>query len=141
MFHALLTLKLAGTLMAGLPPIGAMVGTNASATSTVADVAPPDSVREYRGVYETGFEKSWFRPCDTQAADELWWVTLTDAALHQRDSLARRLPAGTGPVYVRWRGTISARMMAGHMGRGTRYMLVSEVLEVRRAGDSSCATT
>jgi hypothetical protein len=138
MLHALLTLKLAGTLVAGLPSAGA-VGITARATR-IEVVTPPDSVREYRGVYETGFEKSWFRPCDTQASDELWWVTLTDAALHQRDSLAKLLTTGTGPVYVRWRGTISARMMAGHMGRGTRYMLVSEVLEVRRAGEASCAT-
>ena len=34
-------------------------------------------------------------------------------------------------MIARWRGTISDRMPAGQMGRGTRYMLVHEVLEVR----------
>jgi hypothetical protein len=39
--------------------------------------ARPDSIREYRGVYESGFEVSWFHPCDATAGDDTWWVTLT----------------------------------------------------------------
>ena len=102
--------------------------------------APRDSVREYRGVYETGFEVSWFRPCDAPAGDDRWWVTLTDPALRQRDSLARALPGAPRAVFVRWRGATSARMPlgAGHMGRGSRYLLVSEILELRAADDASC---
>jgi hypothetical protein len=109
--------------------------------------APPDTVREYRGLYETGFEVSWFHPCEAPSGDDVWWVTLTDRALHQRDSIAATLPAPQagqrGSVFVRWRGTTSARMPmgAGHMGRGSRYMLVHEILDIRPAtGGEGCAT-
>lgn len=100
-----------------------------------------DTVREYRGRYETGFEISWFHPCDAPRGDDTWWITLTDDALRQRDSLAKRLPAGSaGTVFVRWRGTTSMKMRAGHMGRGTRYMLVHEVLDLRPESPEDCAT-
>jgi hypothetical protein len=87
--------------------------------------------REFHGAYSRGFEASWFAPCDAPRDDALWWVTLTEGARLQRDSLLRTLtrPA-TGALAVRWRGTVSARMPAGQMGRGTRYLLVTEVLEV-----------
>ena len=103
-----------------------------------------DSVREYRGVYESAFEASWFHPCDAPSGDDLWWVTLSDAALRQRDSLAARVPAAERvgkAVFVRWRATVSDRMQAGHMGRGSRYMLVTEVLEVRPASGVGCSST
>ena len=91
----------------------------------------PGPVRELRGSYTRGFEASWFVPCDAPRDDALWWVTLTEDARLQRDSLLRRLTApATGALAVRWRGTISDRMPAGQMGRGTRYLLVTEVLEV-----------
>jgi hypothetical protein len=95
-------------------------------------LASPGAVREFRGAYTRGFEASWFVPCDAARDDALWWVTLTEDARLQRDSLLKTLtqPA-TGALAVRWRGTISERMPAGQMGRGTRYMLVHEVLEVR----------
>lgn len=99
-----------------------------------------DTIREYRGLYETGFEVSWFHPCGAQPGDDTWWVTLTDPALQQRDSLARKLTGPSRSVFVRWRGTTSMKMPAGHMGRGTRYMLVSEVLELRPAEEAGCAT-
>lgn len=99
-----------------------------------------DTIREYRGLYETGFEVSWFHPCDAQPGDHTWWVTLTDPALEQRDSLAKKLTGQPRSVFVRWRGTTSMKMPAGHMGRGTRYMLVSEVLELRPAEEAGCAT-
>src|SRR5215207_402899 len=100
-----------------------------------------DTVREYRGLYETGFEVSWFHPCDAQPGDDTWWVTLSDAALRQRDSLAKKLTGQPRTLFVRWRGTTSMKMPAGHMGRGTRYMLVSEVLELRAADEAGCSTT
>ncbi|HEV7991794.1 MAG TPA: hypothetical protein VGP25_08220 [Gemmatimonadaceae bacterium] len=106
---------------------------------------PADTVREYRGTYETGFEVSWFHPCDAPSGDDVWWVTLTDRALHQRDSIGAKLPAPQpgqqGSVFVRWRGTTSARMPmgAGHMGRGSRYMLVHEILDIRPSG--GCQST
>jgi hypothetical protein len=105
--------------------------------------AAPDTVREYRGVYETGFEVSWFRPCDAPAGDDNWWVTLTDDALRQRDSLARTLTGRPRAVFVRWRATLSPKMAmgAGHMGRGSRYMLVTEVLSIRPADEAGCTST
>jgi hypothetical protein len=100
-----------------------------------APVAPRDTstlVREYRGAYTSGFEMSWFEPCDAPFDDRMWWVTLTGEALEQRDSLlaALKVPKTTG-LMVRWRGTISPRMPAGHMARGTRYMLVTQILDIR----------
>src|SRR5215211_3042611 len=98
-----------------------------------------DSVREHRGVYETGFEVSWFHPCGAPPGDDLWWVTLSDAALRQRDSLAKQLTGQPRAVFLRWRGTTSTKMRAGHMGRGSRYLLVTEVLELRAADDARCS--
>jgi hypothetical protein len=104
-------------------------------------VAQPDTVREYRGTYETGFEVSWFHPCGAERGDDRWWVTLGDDALRQRDSLAKLLPNQPRAVFVRWRGTVSPKMPAGtgHMGRGSRYMLVTEILELRPAEEAGCA--
>jgi hypothetical protein len=122
---------------------GSLALADASADSRVVDrptaAAAADSVREYRGTYATGFEVSWFHPCGAPVGDDMWWVTLTDEALRQRDSLARTLSGPPGAVYVRWRGTISDRMPAGHMGRGSRYMLVVEVLELRPATEAACS--
>ena len=115
----------------------APVAPPASAATTPAPVTMPESStrvgdREYRGAYTRGFEASWFAPCDAPLGDRQWWVTLTEPARLQRDSLLRALDGEpTGALAVRWRGTISERMRAGHMGAGTRYMLVTEVLEVR----------
>jgi hypothetical protein len=117
------------------------------AAALLGSSTPADTVREYRGTYETGFEVSWFHPCDAPAGDDVWWVTLTNHALRQRDSLAAKLPAPPadhrGAVFVRWRGTTSEKMPmgAGHMGRGTRYMLVREILDIRPATGAGCSTT
>ena len=99
-----------------------------------------DSVREYQGLYETGFEVSWFHACDAEPDDDTWWVTLTNDALRQRDSLTKALTGHPRALLVRWRGTDSPKMPmgAGHMGRGSRYMLVSEVLAVRASDEKGC---
>jgi hypothetical protein len=109
-----------------------------STTSAAVDRAGVE--REFRGAYTRGFEASWFAPCDASFGDALWWVTLTEPARLQRDSMLKALTqAPTGALAVRWRGTISARMPAGHMGRGTRYLLVTEVLDVQPLrGESAC---
>jgi hypothetical protein len=112
------------------PAPAAEQATGVPATAPVLESA--GAVREFRGAYTRGFEASWFVPCDAARDDALWWVTLTEDARLQRDSLLRALTApATGALAVRWRGTISARMPAGQMGRGTRYLLVYEVLDVR----------
>jgi hypothetical protein len=100
-----------------------------------------DTVREYSGTYETGFEVSWFHPCGAERGDDSWWVTLGDDALRQRDSLAKRLTGQPRTVFVRWRGTVSPKMPAGtgHMGRGSRYMLVTEILELKPVEEAGCS--
>ena len=100
------------------------------------------STHEYRGAYQSGFEKSWFSPCAMPSGDKLWWVTLTDDALHQRDSLLTTLKSPPTEGYaVRWRASISPRMPAGHMGRGTRYMLVTQIIDIKRLpSDWNCLT-
>jgi hypothetical protein len=125
-----------GACSRSAPPAEAPAPAAEPAAASVPAPSPvlvaPGAVREFRGSYTRGFEASWFVPCDAAIDDALWWVTLTEDARLQRDSLLKTLtrPA-TGALAVRWRGTISGRMPAGQMGRGTRYMLVHEVLEVR----------
>ncbi len=97
-------------------------------------MAPRDTtIREYRGAYQRGFEQSWFASCGAPPDDRQWWVTLTDQALAERDSILATIPklGPTDGLYVRWKARVGAKMPAGMMGRGTRYMLVTEVLEVR----------
>lgn len=118
----------------------------AIATAPTPTPTPPEATtsagatREFRGAYTRGFEASWFAPCDTPRDDALWWVTLTEEARLQRDSLLKAMTrAPTGALAVRWRGTVSARMPAGQMGRGTRYLLVTDILEVRPLpGEGAC---
>jgi len=143
-FHAItmrliVPLALAGGL-ASLSPAG-HTGSAADAMRNARAVA--DSVREYRGLYETGFEVSWFHPCGAPSGDDSWWVTLSNDALRQRDSLAKSVSGQPRTLYVRWRGTVSPKMPfgAGHMGRGSRYMLVTEVLQLRASDESGCTST
>jgi len=137
----LLPLALAGGLAILAPAHRTAAGTPPIAT--VGARIPADTVREYRGIYETGFEVSWFHPCGAPSGDDRWWVTLSHEALRQRDSLAKSLTGQPRALYVRWRGTVSARMPAGagHMGRGSRYMLVTEVLQLRAADEGGCTST
>ena len=113
------------------------------APATTALVLPDTGVeREFRGAYTRGFEASWFAPCGAPRDDALWWVTLTEPARLERDSLLAALTqASTGALAVRWRGTISPRMPAGQMGRGTRYLLVTQVIEVRPLPPEGACTT
>lgn len=115
----------------------------APASGVPAVHAQSDTVHEYRGLYETGFEVSWFHPCGAPAGDDSWWVTLSNDALRQRDSLAKTLTGQPRVLYVRWRGTVSPKMPAGtgHMGRGSRYLLVTEVLQLRASDESGCTST
>jgi hypothetical protein len=99
------------------------------------------TIREYRGAYQRGFEQSWFASCGAPSDDRQWWVTLTDQALAERDSILATIPkvGPTDGLYIRWKARVSTRMPAGMMGRGTRYILVTEVLEIRpTAGGDPC---
>lgn len=120
------------------PPADAPAPVPAPDTASTPVLAAPITTpapgveREFRGAYTRGFEASWFAPCDAPMDDALWWVTLTEDARLQRDSMLKALTVpGTGALAVRWRGTISSRMPAGQMGRGTRYLLVTRIVELR----------
>lgn len=128
-------------VLAGVSAIAASTSRTPVGHASSAAAVRADSAREFRGFYQTGFEVSWFRPCDAPAGDDLWWVTLSDEALRQRDSLAKRLTGQPRSVFVRWRGTTSAKMPAGHMGQGSRYLLVSTILELRSADEAGCSAT
>ena len=134
---ASLPVLLFGTLALAVP----QTRPSANLDRRPVDGVRADTARELRGTYETGFEVSWFHPCGAPVGDDLWWVTLSDAALRQRDSLAKKLTGQPRSLYVRWRGTTSPKMPAGtgHMGRGSRYLFVSEILEVRSADEAGCS--
>lgn len=137
----LIPLALAGGLAVLSPAHRPTASTPSLAGPGAASLA--DTVREYRGIYETGFEVSWFHPCGAPAGDDRWWVTLSHEALRQRDSLAKALTGQPRALYVRWRATVSEKLPAGagHMGRGSRYMLVTEVLQLRAADEGGCTST
>jgi len=123
--------------------LGVANGGQSPATAALPVRAHADTVGEYRGLYETGFEVSWFHACGAPRGDDSWWVTLSNDALRQRDSLARAIEGKPRTLYVRWRATVSPKMPAGagHMGRGSRYMLVTEVLQLRASDASGCTST
>jgi hypothetical protein len=130
-------------LAAGLATLEPARHTGTPATAVQSTRMRADTLREYRGLYETGFEVSWFHPCGAPAGDDSWWVTLSNDALRQRDSLAKSVTGQPRALYVRWRGTVSPKMPAGagHMGRGSRYLLVTEVLQLRASDESGCTAT
>jgi hypothetical protein len=135
---------LGGLLMTQASPAAGRAAVSVRARSAGADTVrtQADSIREYHGVYETGFEVSWFHPCDATPGDDTWWVTLTNDALRQRDSLAKGLTGRPRAVLVRWRATVGPKMPAGagHMGRGSRYMLVTQVLSLSAADNAGCTS-
>lgn len=142
-----LTLATAALVLAGVSACSRRAEPDVAPAPKSAVVTAPDTlrsnsrtsqsqqdrpIREFLGSYQRGFEQSWFSACDAPADDRLWWVTLTDEALAQRDSmLARITTPATNGLAVRWLGSISPRMRAGHTGKGTRYMLVTKVLDIR----------
>lgn len=103
-------------------------------------------VREYQGSYSSGYEVSWFEPCGAPRDDAKWWVTLSEDARLDRDSLLKLMPVRPRQgLAVRWRGTVSPKMRggAGHMGQGSRYMLVTRILTLRALdgdGNGACST-
>ena len=129
-------------LAAGIAAVWPTPHATSAVTAARTVSAPADTVREYRGLYETGFEVSWFHPCGAPPGDDSWWVTLSNDALRQRDSLTKSLAGQPRRLYVRWRATVGPKMPAGagHMGRGSRYMLVTEVLQLRASDESGCTS-
>lgn len=99
--------------------------------------------REYRGTYQRGFEQSWFSPCGAPRGDNMWWVTLSDDAVRQRDSLLATITSPkTNGLAVRWKATVGAKMPAGMMGRGTRYIYVTAIEEIwPLPSEGACSTS
>lgn len=132
-------MSLASTLLA-LALAAAPAPVPAAAQDTSRGVAV-DSLAEYVGWYQWGFEHSEFIACGVARGDGPWWVVPTVVALAQRDSLAATvIPGGTGPVFVRVRGIAGTRLPkgVGHLGGSTRYFRVQEVLAMRKAEGASC---
>jgi hypothetical protein len=113
----------------------------AAPAAALARAAGEPPLPEYHGHYSWGFEVSRFVACGSPADDRPWWVTLSDRALAQRDSVVATLP-GPAParVYVRWRGVAGGRLpSAGHMGRSRRYFAAGEIVELRLPRSGDCA--
>jgi hypothetical protein len=112
---------------------GFLLAIGGTAAAQAGPTQKDSTIREYHGAYQRGFEQSWFASCGAPPDDRQWWVTLTDQALAERDSILARIPkvGTTDGLYIRWKGRVGPRMPAGMMGRGTRYILVTEVLEIK----------
>ncbi|HEY0970334.1 MAG TPA: hypothetical protein VGE02_05090 [Gemmatimonadales bacterium] len=95
--------------------------------------------RDVSGHYTGGRGGSWFRPCGIASTDSAWWVTFTDRAVVQRDSLRSvgALPDGERR-FVRWLGAVTEGGEVGPRGRGAPALLVREILDVRPPSSGDC---
>ena len=95
-------------------------------------------VTEFAGHYTKAPSASWFVACGAAAADSSW-VTFTDRAVAQRDSIARTgLLADGQRHFVRWRAAVTERGEVGPRGPGVPALLVREILVARPAAAGDC---
>ena len=106
--------------------------------------ATVDSVRDYRGEWESGFETSTFRGCNGTLPRKIWVSVAADANVGTKwlDSV------GTGGVrryYVRVRGILRGpadrRKFGagyGHLGGADYELYITRVLEVKPPGEPNC---
>jgi hypothetical protein len=95
-------------------------------------------VSEHAGHYTFGASSSWFWACGAAAADSSW-VTFTDRAVAQRDSIQRTGALSTGERYfVRWRAAVTSGGEVGPRGPGVPALLVREILVLRPAAAGDC---
>lgn len=93
---------------------------------------------EHAGHLTPGPAGSWFVACGAAAADSAW-VTFTDGAVAQRDSLMRTGQLHTGMRhFVRWRAAVTLGGEIGPRGAGFPAYLVREILAVRPAAAGDC---
>jgi hypothetical protein len=91
-------------------------------------------VQEFAGHLTATADAYWFRPCT--AAEERWWVTLTDRSVGQvRAALDEGRINRSSPAFVRWRAALTDERV---VGPGGPALLVREVLEIRSAGAADC---
>lgn len=121
---------------APLVVLAALLGTTAC-TSRHLDLGQLPT-RDVTGHYTGSRGQSWFRPCGLAPSDSAWWVTFTDRAVIQRDSLRRAgaLPDGERR-FVRWLAAVTESGRVGPRGPGAPALLVREIIDVRppTAGD------
>lgn len=93
---------------------------------------------EYAGHLTHTTSGNWFVPCGLPAADSAW-VTFTDAAAAQYDSLTRTgmLTAGSRR-YVHWLAAVTENGEVGPRGPGKPAYLVREVRVLRPAAPGDC---
>lgn len=117
----------------------------AQSTTSHIQRARADSIREYRGEWESGFETSTFRACNGAVFSN---VSLTLAPGATTDvQWPNENPAGrnTFTYYIRVRGILRGpadRRQAGggygHLGSADYELLVTRLLEVRLPGEPDC---
>jgi hypothetical protein len=104
----------------------------------------PDSTREYRGEWESGFEISTFRGCNGTLPSNIWVSLAPDANVGTKwlDSSGA---GGTRRYYVRVRGVLRGpadrrRPGAGygHLGGADYELYITRVLEVKPPGEPNC---
>src|SRR5690242_1568034 len=110
-----------------------------------AAAATPDSTREYRGEWESGFETSTFRGCNGSLPEKIWVSLAENANLGTKwlDSIGT---GGTRRYYVRvrgiLRGPVDRRKLGagyGHLGTADYELYITRVLEVKPPGEPNCA--
>ena len=103
-----------------------------------------DSIREYRGEWDSGFETSTFRDCNGTVFANVW-LTLAPGATAgvqwPTESFSRGM---TITYYVRVRGILRGpadrrvRAGYGHLGSADYELLVTRLLEVKPPGEANC---
>ena len=95
-------------------------------------------VNEFTGHNTPAASASWFVACGAAAADSSW-VTFTDRAVTQRDSIANAGLLRHGQRhFVRWRAAVTVGGEVGPRGPGVPALLVREILVVRPAAVGDC---
>jgi|GEM_PF-2562464 len=97
--------------------------------TTAEPYAEPEREAErFTGIYEAGWELETFRPCGTA---EEWWTWSTARIVHDD-------PRGWGRRLVVVEGEVSAPGRYGHLGRYTRQIVITRVIEVLGDADARC---
>ena len=102
----------------------------------VVERASP-SVETVRGVFESGFERSAFRPCDRP--DEVWWLIPDDVLADEVDAIRQReAPDGGRGLRLFVEATVVGERREagafGHLGQYAHELRVTETRDVAYLG-------
>jgi hypothetical protein len=133
--------------------VGSTADTTVEIAMTPLECAEPmiETMRgTFEGVYTTGFDGEWFRPCTAfrrpvgdayDLRDPLAWVSFDEGAARdpRLAKLLTRWPAEE-PVefFVRWSGTLTGPGSYGTRGAATHVLFAQRILEIRRAAPGDC---